>query len=361
MTVIRAWFHIRRGSFLLDAEFEVPSRGVTAVVGPSGCGKTSLLRAIAGLERHAGRLSINGEVWQDDVKRQFLPTHKRGVGFVFQDASLLPHLTVQSNMEFGWKRTATSERHIDRQQMLSLLGIEHLLNRYPAHLSGGERQRVAIARALLTSPKLLLMDEPLASLDTARKQEVLPYLERVHDALNVPILYVSHASEEVTRLADHLIVLDANKVVASGPLSEVTSQLGLPTAFQEDVGVIVTGIVETYDDAYMLGTLRIEDAHILVVYDGLRPGTQTRLQIFARDVSISLVPLSGTTVLNQLAAKVIATTVPEASSHVMVRLDACGIPLLAKISRHAQDELQINPGKQVWVQCNVVSVIPARD
>ncbi|HEX5394570.1 MAG TPA: molybdenum ABC transporter ATP-binding protein, partial [Rhodocyclaceae bacterium] len=194
--MIEARFQIDWPGFLLDVDLQLPTKGVTALFGPSGSGKTSLLRCVAGLERAPGRLMVNGEVWQDE--RIFLPVHRRPLGYVFQEASLFPHLTVQGNLDFGAKRSKGRDG-VDRAAILDLLGIAHLLPRTPDKLSGGERQRVAIARALFTAPRLLLMDEPLAALDTQRKREILPYLERLHDSLSIPILYVSHAPDEVAR------------------------------------------------------------------------------------------------------------------------------------------------------------------
>ena len=201
---IRARFRLDYSGFSLDVDLDLPGRGVTALFGPSGSGKTTLLRAIAGLE-HApgGALAVNGDVWQDTVR--FVPTHKRSLGYVFQEASLFPHLSVQGNLQYGQKRVPVAQRRVSLDQAIALLDIGHLLDRKPARLSGGERQRIGIARALATSPRLLLMDEPLAALDHARKQEILPYLERLHDELDIPVLYVSHAPDEVARLADHIV------------------------------------------------------------------------------------------------------------------------------------------------------------
>ena len=214
-TGIRARFKLDYSGFSLDVDLDLPGRGVTALFGHSGSGKTTLLRAIAGLE-HApgGTLSVNGDVWQDAAT--FRPTHRRPLGYVFQEASLFPHLDVRANLEFGQKRVPQAQRRVSLDQAVALLNIGHLLGRKPARLSGGERQRVGIARALATSPRLLLMDEPLAALDFALKQEILPYLERLHDELDIPVLYVSHAPDEVARLADHIVVMEGGRAVAAG-------------------------------------------------------------------------------------------------------------------------------------------------
>ncbi len=218
MSGLRARFLITLGEFTLDVDVTAPARGVTALFGRSGAGKTTFLRCAAGLERaREGLFAVDGETWQDDVARRFVPTHRRRLGYVFQEPALFPHLTVRGNLEYGWHRVPARERRLAFDEVVALLGATPLLPRDPRELSGGERQRVAIARALLTSPRLLLMDEPLASLDATSRAEILPYLERVRDELALPILYVSHIREEVLRLADHVIVLDRGRVVASGP------------------------------------------------------------------------------------------------------------------------------------------------
>jgi molybdate transport system ATP-binding protein len=213
---IRARFRLPYPAFTLDVDVDLPGGGITAVFGRSGSGKTTLLRCIAGLEPTAdGLLTVNGETWQDGARR--LPVHRRSLGYVFQEARLFPHLSVAANLDFGRRRIAERERRVSLTQAVELLGIAHLLERRPERLSGGERQRVAIARALATSPRLLLMDEPLAALDHARKQEILPYLERLHDELEIPVLYVSHSPDEVARLADQIVVMDDGPRRRAGP------------------------------------------------------------------------------------------------------------------------------------------------
>ena len=212
--MIKLGFDVARTGFSMQVSLELPGRGVTALFGHSGSGKTTILRAVAGLERHPnGYLEVNGDVWQDDARGVYVPTHKRALGYVFQEASLFSHLSVRGNLDFVLKRTANQGAALF-DHVLALLGIAHLLDRATADLSGGERQRVAIARALLTQPKILLMDEPLAALDARRKEEVLPYLERIHAELDIPMLYVSHSAEEVARLADHVVLLDEGRVLA---------------------------------------------------------------------------------------------------------------------------------------------------
>ena len=251
MSEIKARFKLQQESFALDVSFNAPNAGVTALFGPSGSGKTTLLRCIAGLEHAAGSLHVNGEVWQDDTK--FLATHCRPLGYVFQEASLFPHLSVRANLEYGLKRIPLSEQKVPLEQVVEWLGLSRLIERGdPAKLSGGERQRVAIGRALLTSPRLLLMDEPLSALDTTSKQDILPYLERLHRELKIPVLYVSHALDEVARLADHLVLLENGRVIASGALQETLARLDLPTAHFDDAGAVIEAEVAQQDETYHL-------------------------------------------------------------------------------------------------------------
>ncbi|MBW4055507.1 MAG: molybdenum ABC transporter ATP-binding protein, partial [Proteobacteria bacterium] len=250
MDRITARFCLNWPGFTLNLDLNLPGRGVTAIFGQSGSGKTTLLRCIAGLERaEHGFLAFKGEVWQDD--RTFLPTHKRPLGYVFQEASLFPHLSVLGNLRYGLTRSK-AEQNISLDQAIDLLGIGALLERKPERLSGGERQRVGIARALAVSPRILLMDEPLASLDLARKQEILPYLERLRDELEIPVLYVTHSPDEVGRLANYLVALEAGAVVAQGPLTETLARIDLPIRLGEERSVILEGIVAERDERWHL-------------------------------------------------------------------------------------------------------------
>lgn len=219
--MIEIAIRLLRGDFALDCELQLPPSGITAIYGDSGSGKTTLLRSVAGLERGTGRVAINGEVWQDDDRACFLPTCERSAGYVTQESTLFPHLDVRGNLEYGWKRTPHSQRRVQFDDAVALMGLGSLLMRDTATLSGGEQQRVAIARALLGSPKLLMMDEPLSGLDARRKSEVLPYLSRLQLELEMPVLYVSHMLGEVERLASHMVLMEAGRVVAAGALSDV--------------------------------------------------------------------------------------------------------------------------------------------
>jgi molybdate transport system ATP-binding protein len=343
--------------FALDVDLRLPGRGVTALFGPSGSGKTTLLRCVAGLARAAGRVAINGDCWQDDDGGVFLPTHRRPLGYVFQEASLFAHLSVRANLEFGLKRIAAAERRVEWQAALELLGIGHLLERDTATLSGGERQRVAIARALLTSPRLLLMDEPLAALDVRRKQEILPYLERLHDELAIPVLYVSHSLDEVARLADHLVLIDQGRVVAAGPTTELMSRLDLPLARDEEAGVIVDTVVIGHDADYQLTSLSLPGGILHVTRKALPVGAQARVKIHARDVSIALTGDHRSSILNRLPARVRGFADTPNPAHCLVWLDAAGTSLLARITRLSKEQLQLAEGVEVVAQIKSVALL----
>ncbi|SAK58511.1 ABC transporter [Caballeronia catudaia] len=359
---IEARFIVEHGDFTLDLDLTLPGRGVTAIFGHSGSGKTTLLRCLAGLARpRVGKLVVNGEIWLDTERNIFLPTHKRPLGYVFQEASLFPHLSVKQNLRFGLERVRAAERRVDLAQAAELLGIGHLLERSPAGLSGGERQRAGIARALLTSPRLLLLDEPLASLDQKRKLEILPYLERLHDELDIPVLYVSHAPEEVARLADHLVLLEGGRALASGPIADTLARLDLPLALADDASVVFDGIVDGYDSRYGLLTLALPGsrAKLTVVHAPSPAGRAMRVTVKARDVSL----ITGaheqdrSSVLNVLAATVIGIADDANPSQAVVRLDVDGSPLLARVTRYSLDRLGIVEGMRVWAQVKAVSLL----
>ena len=358
---IVARFAIAYPGFTLRADLQLPGRGVTALFGASGSGKTSLLRAIAGLERHAGGyLAVNGEVWQD--ARHFVPTHRRPLGYVFQEASLFAHLDVARNLDYGLRRIPATARRVPRAQAIELLGIGHLLQRRPATLSGGERQRVAIARALLTAPQLLLMDEPLAALDAQRKAEILPYLARLRAELDIPVLYVSHALDEVIQLADHLVLLGGGRatgqVLASGPIAQTLARIDLPTAQSASAAVLIEATVQDYDSAYELLRLGFAGGELLAPHPTpLAPGTRLRLQVQARDVSLALAPAQGSSILNRLPATVTGITSADTPAHMLVRLDAGGTPLLARITRFSCDQLHLAVGMPVWAQVKAVALL----
>ena len=348
-------FHLERGEFVLDVDLSLPDRGISAIFGPSGCGKTTLLRSIAGLERDPnGRCRIGEEVWQEGPR--FLPSHQRSLGFVFQEPSLFPHLSVQRNLEFGFHRVPEGRRRVSLSEAAALLDVERLLERDTRGLSGGERQRVAIARALLTSPSLLLMDEPLAALDRASKREILPYLERLHDELAMPVLYVTHAVDEVARLADHLVLLDAGRLRAAGPTGELLTRLDVARDQGAEAEAIIAAEVAGHDEAYQLSYLEFAGGRLSVAGSVQPLGRRVRMRVLARDVSLTLEPQTGTSILNIFAATVddLAETGP---ALVLVRLDLAGVPMLARITRKSANALGIEPGKQVFAQVKAVALL----
>ena len=358
---IRARLALDYPGFSLDVDLRLPGRGVTALFGPSGCGKTSCLRAIAGLQRApGGHVEINGELWQDDAPGRaggtFLPTWRRPIGYVFQETRLFPHLTVQRNLEYGMARVAAPARRVSLAQAVELLGISPLPARRPDTLSGGERQRVGMARALATSPSLLLMDEPLASLDLKLKREILPYLERLHAELDIPVLYVSHAPEEVARLADHLVLMEAGRVLASGRVDELMTRLDLPLAHGDVASAVIAGVVAGHESAYQLTQVDFAGGRLSLPHPGTRAGQRVRVRIQARDVSLTLQRQSGTSVLNILQATV-TDLADDSPGQLMVGLDVGGTRLLARISRKSAELLQVVPGKPVYAQVKGVAIM----
>ena len=356
--MIEATLCLPRGAFTLDVALQLPTDGVSARFGPSGCGKTTLLRCLAGLE-HApgGRVVVDGQAWQHGAT--FVPVHRRAVGVVFQEASLFEHLDVRANVAFGWKRLAPAERRIPLDDAIAWTGIEPLLQRATTGLSGGERQRVAIARALAVSPRLLLMDEPLAALDAARKAEILPAIERLHTLSGIAIVYVSHAIAEVARLADHVVLMEAGRAVASGPVGELLSRLDLPLPPGEDAGVVLQGVVGALDAAFHLARLDVPGAAFWTRDPALPVGHRIRLRVLARDVSLSLAAQPGSSIVNQIPASVEAIADDTHPSQVLVRLrtHAGGSALLARVTRRSAQALALAPGTAVWAMVKSVALL----
>ncbi|WP_455385265.1 molybdenum ABC transporter ATP-binding protein [Acidihalobacter prosperus] len=347
---------LQQGGFALDVALEA-TPGVTALFGRSGCGKSTTLRCIAGLQRGQGSVRLNGDVWQDDARGIFLPTHRRPLGYVFQQPELFTHLSVRRNLEFGLRRTAAAQRRVAWDQAVTLLGVEPLLKRSVAHLSGGERQRVAIARTLLTSPRLLLMDEPLSALDGASKAAILPYLERLHRELDIPVIYVSHSPEEVARLADHVALMEAGHLVEHGPLPALLASGRLPLgSHAHDEGVIVDGTLETFDARTHLGTIRFADGNFRVGLENATPGAIARLRIHASDVSIALQDRGNeTSILNIFPAQVaeIRGDGPTRTVH----LDLGQTTLLASLTHHSVEHLELREGQRVYAQVKAVALL----
>ncbi len=354
-STINARFRLDCPGFTLDVDLALPGRGVTALFGHSGSGKTTLLRCIAGLEHPPqGTLTVNGEVWQDE--RNWLPTHRRPLGYVFQEASLFPHLSVLDNLRYGLKRIS-GEQRISLDQAIELLGIGALLDRKPDRLSGGERSRVGIARALAVSPRLLLMDEPLAALDHDRKQEILPYLEKLHDELEIPVLYVSHSPDEVARLADHLVVLQDGEAIASGPLGTTLARLDSPIRLGEDTGVVIDACVAERDAAWHLVRVDFAGGSLWVRDNGIPIGHRVRVRVLARDVSLALGKEENSSIQNMLPAKVVAIAGDNHPALALVRLDFGQTPLIARLTNRSVAQLGLQPGQDVWAQIKAVALI----
>ena len=351
-------------AFDLNVDLALPGDQITALFGPSGSGKTTCLRALAGLERvsprrgHTGDtlIAVNGEVWQDDARGVFVAPHLRALGYVFQEASLFPHLSVAQNLAFGQTRVPPARRRVSLDQAVALLGIGHLLARQPQGLSGGERQRVAIARALATSPRLLLMDEPLAALDARRKTEILPYLETLHRELAIPIIYVSHAPDEVARLADHLVLLEAGRAVASGPTASLMTRLDLSMAHGDAASAVIDATVVGHDAAYHLTQARFPGGELCIARQPVDVGQRVRIQVQARDVSLTLERQTGTSIQNILPVTVMALS-PQGPGQVMVQLDAAGTPLLARLTARSVETLALQSGQHVFAQVKGVAVL----
>lgn len=355
---VKVGFHGRLGRFELDARFEVPARGVTALFGPSGCGKTAVMRCIAGLNRlQDGFCAVAGDVWQD--ARHFRPVHQRPIGYVFQEASLFPHLSVRRNLLYGHAATAEGGA-IRFDEVVELLGIERLLERSPRNLSGGERQRVAIGRSLLSQPKLLLMDEPLAALDQMTKDEILPYLERLHETLALPVLYISHDMAEVERLADQLVLMKDGRVLAAGPISGLQADLSLPLIMSKDAAVSLDATVVSQDPADGLATLAVDGATLLVPSAPVRPGEHQRLRVLADDVSLARERPSRSTIINILAARILS--VSETSEHRVTLLlglgeQGAGARLLSRVTERSLTQLGLAPGLDVYAQIKGVALV----
>lgn len=343
-------------TFALDVTCDIPTQGITGLFGRSGSGKTTLLRCIAGLERTArAQIEFNGELWQDAGR--FLPTHRRAVGYVFQESSLFPHLDVRGNLEFGLRRVPPPQRRLGFDEAVALLDLSALLRHRAPRLSGGERQRVAIARALLTSPQLLLMDEPLSNLDQSSKAEILPHLERLRDSLAIPIIYVSHALGEVMRLADHLVLLEAGRVRAAGPLQQLLARSDLPLGHFEDSGCVFDAVIEEHDPSYHLTYVRIGAGRLAVSLKQAPIGHRVRVRIDARDVSLALKPPELTSIINILPAKVLAVSDDRDPAQTLVRLELATEPLLARITRRSAVQLGIAPGMLLYAQVKSVALM----
>ncbi|HQQ63826.1 MAG TPA: molybdenum ABC transporter ATP-binding protein [Pseudomonadales bacterium] len=353
---LAAHFHLAYPGFTLDAQLRVPLRGFSVISGRSGCGKTTLLRCMAGLVHANGELRLGDMSWQD--KHQCVPTHQRQLAYVFQEPRLFPHLDVRDNLRFGFDRIEKKQRRIAFDDAVAWLGLATLLSHRPAQLSGGQQQRVAIARALLTSPQLLLMDEPLANLDHDSKAEILPYLEQLRSTLQIPVIYVTHATDEMARLADHLLLMENGRVIASGPLNTLLTQTTLPLAHLDDARAVLDATVTAHDAHYQLTQVNVAGGSLAVALSPHAIGSVIRVGIMARDVSIALQPPQQSSIQNCLAAHILDISPDHNPARVLVRLD-CGdnTIILSRITRRAADQLALRAGMPVYAQIKAVALM----
>lgn len=357
MSELLADLRLSYPGFALDVALRLPGRGVSVLLGPSGCGKTTVLRALAGLCRAQGRVALNGDVWQDDQARpaRFVPTHQRPIGYVFQEASLFAHLSVQGNLDYGRQRVPTAQQRVSLDDAVDLLGIGHLMGRRPDHLSGGERQRVAIARALLTSPLLLLMDEPLSALDAARKAEILPYLERLNVQAGVPMVYVTHALDEAARLADHLVLMASGRVQASGPATALFARLDLPLSQLDEAAAVLDATLIEHDAAYGQSCVSVAGVPLWLGLSLMPLGSQVRVRVLARDVSVALSRAVDSSIVNILPATVAHIRADGSDTMTLsLRLGDVADPqaahLMARLTRRSVETLKLQIGQRVYAQ-----------
>ncbi|MCB1875045.1 MAG: molybdenum ABC transporter ATP-binding protein [Chromatiales bacterium] len=345
----------RRGLFSLEVEGRFGANAVNGLYGPSGSGKTTLLRCLAGLEPQVrGEVRFNGDVWQDEAGC-FVPPHRRQVAMVFQQGALFAHLDVRGNLEYGLKRTPVAERRLGFDEVVDALGLGHLLARGTPRLSGGEVQRVAIGRALLASPRLLLLDEPVAALDRRSKQEIFPYLRELFRAFHLPVVYVTHDMQELSRFASRLTLMEAGKIIVQGEIHELLARLDLPIAGEESAGALIDGEVAGYDSRYLLNEIRFSGGVLWAAGEDRGKGTQVRLRIRARDVSLALHRSEDSSVQNIVAAEV-AALARLANGRTLVRLVVGDTALLSRITWRAQDELRLEPGKRVFAEIKSVAL-----
>lgn len=347
----------RQGDFRLDVRFAATAPGVVAMFGPSGSGKSSVVLGLAGLVRpDQGRIALGDDVLFDSARGIDVPAERRRVGLVFQDARLFPHLAVAANLRYGLRRAPAAERRIGFDQVVGLLGLESLLGRRTQTLSGGERQRVALGRALLAQPRFLLMDEPLANLDAARKAEVLPYLERLHAEFDLPIVYVSHDWAEVAALADTLVLLEQGSVVAAGPLADLASRVDLPQlAGRADAGAVIEATVAAHEDARGLTMLDFPGGRLIAPRLERPLGAVLRLRVRAREVVLATEAPRGISVHNVLAGTVAAISAAD-GPHAMVAVAIGPTRLLARVTRDAVRRLDLVIGGPVFALVKSVAL-----
>lgn len=348
-TRLEASYNGTTGGFRIDLDFAMPLEGITALFGASGSGKTSILRAIAGLSRLDGSLKVGGDVWQDDKAGVFLPPHKRSVGYVFQEASLFPHLTVRDNLLYGQKRIPTGgSARLDIDDVAALMDIAPLQDRHPATLSGGERQRVAIGRALLRAPRLLLMDEPVSALDQRGRDKLLRCLDQLHKDLTLPILYVSHDTAEVARLADHTVLISNGRKLAEGPTRDIFERLDiLPPGGSPEASVLLEAVIVAHDPISHLTHLRVGEHDISIPHITGDVGSTVMLRVRARDVAIATTKPEGISIRNILAGTISDMREDTASPYVELLVDIGGGHVRAQVTHDACADLALHEGQQV--------------
>jgi molybdate transport system ATP-binding protein len=359
MSTVQVHYRLRRGDFSLDVDLDLPLRGITGIYGASGAGKTSLLRCIAGLERPlSGQLVVDGDVWDSSATNTWRDVHARDIGYVFQEPSLFAHLDVRRNIEYGMRRRGNrSAAEIDK--IVGMLGLGQQLNRMPDELSGGEAQRVAIARALSCSPRFVLMDEPLASLDQARKEEILPFLDRLHAEAEIPIIYVSHNIDEICRLCDHLVVMEGGVIAASGDLQSVLVAAGAAVLSGDQAGAVIYGTVQDYDKNDDLTCLQFAGGQLWVPGEAGKRGAELRLRIRASDVSLCRVKPEQSTILNILPARVESVRSDNGAA-ALVEVALGDASILSRVTRRSVRELNLQQGDTVFAQIKSVAVRPTR-
>jgi molybdate transport system ATP-binding protein len=346
--------NLESAEFRLQVKFSIPERGILGVFGHSGSGKTTLLRCVAGLEKKVqGSIELGNEVWLDESRN--LSSQQRNVGYVFQDDRLFPHLTVSENLEYGVRRSSDNIDPLDRDHLHQLLNIGHLQNRMPSQLSGGEAQRVAIGRALLKKPKILLLDEPLSSLDWKRKQEILPYLGKLHEELSIPMLYVSHSLDEVSFLCDHMLVMEQGDIRFKGSIQDSLVSPGSPLATAENAAAILDGNVSKQEKEFQISTVHTKNGNAIQVPGILPIGQRVRLRTRATDISLSKTAASDSSILNILEG-VIVEIVEQQQSHVLLQVDVNQDILLVRLTNKSYRLLGFGLQQKVFVQIKAVSI-----
>ncbi len=346
---------LQREDFTVEAEFALPAQGVTGIFGHSGSGKTTLLRCLAGLEKEVqGHIEINGQTWLSDS--QNLSSQDRNIGYIFQEGRLFPHLSVQANLDYGVKRCSTQNTtSLDRDHLFKLFNICHLLERKPHQLSGGEKQRVAIARALLKNPQIMLLDEPLASLDERRKQEILPFLDRLHREFNIPMLYVSHSIEEVTRLCDYILVIEQGHIQFEGRLHEALVAPESPLAKASNAAAVLDGTVIKQEKEFQLSTIQTSNGNNIIVPGVANPGQQVRIHIHANNVSLCKRAISDSSILNIIEGT-ISAIIEKTGSHALLQINSRNDIFLARITKKSHHQLGLDIGQRIFMQIKAVSI-----